>query len=123
MARFRNPRARSLKSRQRTVPRLPLSAQARARAFVIVHGGVGDRTRWKPLFPLFAPRLTVCAMDRRGHGASGDSRNYSLQNEAEDVAAVVKVGSIMLWTMFPSSLPRLSSISSSAAKAEFLTTG
>src|SRR6266853_2334593 len=56
---------------------------------VIVHGGVGDRSRWKPLFPLFAPRFTVCAIDRRGHGASGDSRDYSLQKEAEDVAAVV----------------------------------
>ena len=28
-------------------------------------------------------------MDRRGHGASGDSADYSLQEEAEDVAAVV----------------------------------
>jgi pimeloyl-ACP methyl ester carboxylesterase len=28
-------------------------------------------------------------MDRRGHGASGDSPDYSLQKEAEDVAAVV----------------------------------
>jgi len=28
-------------------------------------------------------------MDRRGHGASGDSTDYSLQKEAEDVAAVV----------------------------------
>jgi len=28
-------------------------------------------------------------MDRRGHGASGDSPQYSLQREAEDVAAVV----------------------------------
>ena len=28
-------------------------------------------------------------MDRRGHGASGDSPHYSLQREAEDVAAVV----------------------------------
>jgi pimeloyl-ACP methyl ester carboxylesterase len=27
-------------------------------------------------------------MDRRGHGASGDSPNYSLQREAEDVATV-----------------------------------
>jgi pimeloyl-ACP methyl ester carboxylesterase len=58
-------------------------------SLVIVHGGVGDHSRWKPLFPLFAPRFTVCAMDRRGHGASGDSQNYSLQKEAEDVAAVV----------------------------------
>ena len=56
---------------------------------VIVHGGSGDRSRWKPLFPFFASHFTVCAMDRRGHGASGDSVDYSLQKGAEDVAAVV----------------------------------
>jgi pimeloyl-ACP methyl ester carboxylesterase len=55
---------------------------------VIVHGGTGDRSRWKPLFPLFASYFTVCAMDRRGHGASGDSPDYALQKEVEDVAAV-----------------------------------
>src|SRR5438128_6383554 len=58
-------------------------------SLVIVHGGTGDRSRWTPLFPLFASRFTVCAMDRRGHGASGDSPDYSLQKEAEDVVAVV----------------------------------
>ena len=58
-------------------------------SLVVVHGGTGDRSRWTPLFPLFASRFTVCAMDRRGHGASGDSPDYSLQKEAEDVAAVV----------------------------------
>jgi pimeloyl-ACP methyl ester carboxylesterase len=41
------------------------------------------------MFPLLSSHLTVCAMDRRGHGASGDSPAYSLQKEAEDVAAVV----------------------------------
>lgn len=56
---------------------------------LIVHGGMGDHTQWKPLFPLLASRFTVCAMDRRGHGASGDSLEYALQREAEDVAAVV----------------------------------
>jgi pimeloyl-ACP methyl ester carboxylesterase len=55
---------------------------------VIVHGGIGDRGRWKPLFPFLASHFTVCAMDRRGRGASGDSADYSLQKEAEDVAAV-----------------------------------
>jgi pimeloyl-ACP methyl ester carboxylesterase len=55
---------------------------------VIVHGGTGDRTRWKPLFPLFASHFTVCAMDRRGHGASSDSPDYSLEKEVEDVVAV-----------------------------------
>src|SRR2546421_10887739 len=56
---------------------------------LIVHGGIGDRSRWKPLFPLFAPHFTVCAMDRRGHGESGDSSEYTLQKGAEDVEAVV----------------------------------
>ena len=58
-------------------------------SLVIVHGGTGDRSRWTPLFPLFASSFRVCAMDRRGHGASGDSPHYSLQREVEDVAAVV----------------------------------
>lgn len=57
---------------------------------VIVHGGVGDRSRWTPMFPLLSSRWTVCAMDRRGHGESGDSPDYSLRKEAEDVAAVVE---------------------------------
>jgi pimeloyl-ACP methyl ester carboxylesterase len=56
---------------------------------VFVHGGVGDRTRWTPMFPLLSSQFTVCAMDRRGHGLSADSGDYSLQKEAEDVAAVV----------------------------------
>jgi len=41
------------------------------------------------MFPLLSSRFTVCAMDRRGRGASGDSSDYSLQKEAEDVAAVI----------------------------------
>ncbi|HEY3175180.1 MAG TPA: alpha/beta fold hydrolase [Candidatus Polarisedimenticolia bacterium] len=58
-------------------------------SLVIVHGGIGDRTRWTPMFPLLSSRFTVCAMDRRGHGASGDSPGYTIQKEAEDIAAVV----------------------------------
>lgn len=56
---------------------------------IIVHGGIGDRTRWTPMFSLLSSHFTVCAMDRRGHGLSADSPAYSLQKEAEDVAAVV----------------------------------
>lgn len=40
------------------------------------------------MFALLSSHFTVCAMDRRGHGLSGDSPDYSLQKEAEDVAAV-----------------------------------
>jgi pimeloyl-ACP methyl ester carboxylesterase len=58
-------------------------------SLVIVHGGAGDRTRWTPLFPLLASKFRVCAMDRRAHGASGDTLPYSLQKEVEDVVAVV----------------------------------
>lgn len=56
---------------------------------LVVHGGTGDRRRWEPLFPLFAPHFTVCAMDRRGHGESEAGSNHSLQKEFEDVVAVV----------------------------------
>lgn len=59
-------------------------------SLVIVHGGTGDRRRWTPLFPLLAPHFRVCAMDRRAHGASGDSPAYSLQKEIDDVVAVVE---------------------------------
>src|SRR6478735_2708297 len=55
-------------------------------SLVIVHGGTGDRTRWRPLL---ASKFRVCAMDRRAHGASGDTLPYSLQKEVEDVVAVV----------------------------------
>jgi pimeloyl-ACP methyl ester carboxylesterase len=56
---------------------------------LFVHGGVGDRTRWTSMFPLLSSKLTACAMDRRGRGASGDAPDYSLSKEAEDLAAVV----------------------------------
>jgi pimeloyl-ACP methyl ester carboxylesterase len=58
-------------------------------SLVIVHGGTGDRSRWTPLLPLLASKFRVCAMDRRAHGASGDTLPYSLQKEVEDVVAVV----------------------------------
>jgi pimeloyl-ACP methyl ester carboxylesterase len=78
----------TLKSRDNTS--IAVECAGTGPSLAIVHGGIGDRTRWKPLFPLFARHFTVCAMDRRGHGASGDSADYSLQRGAEDVAAVVK---------------------------------
>ena len=34
-------------------------------------------------------QFTVYAMDRRGRGGSGDSADYELRREAEDVAAVI----------------------------------
>jgi len=56
---------------------------------LMVHGGIGDRTRWTPMLPLLAPRFTACAMDRRGHGESSDGPSYSMAKEADDIIAVV----------------------------------
>ena len=56
---------------------------------VLVHGVAADHSRWKPLLPYLEPHVSVQAMDRRGRGASGDASAYTLEREAEDVAAVV----------------------------------
>jgi pimeloyl-ACP methyl ester carboxylesterase len=69
--------------------RIAVDCTGKGPGLLIVHGGTGDRSRWKPLLPLFASHFTVCAMDRRGHGASEAGSNYSLRKEPEDVAAVV----------------------------------
>ena len=58
-------------------------------SMLIVHGGSGDRKRWRPLLSLFASRFYACAMDRRGHGESIDTTKYQLKKEFEDVEAVV----------------------------------
>jgi pimeloyl-ACP methyl ester carboxylesterase len=74
-------------SKDRT--RIAVECAGTGPTLLFVHGGVGGRTRWTPMFPLLTSKFTVCAMDRRGRGASGDSPDYSLLKEAEDVAAVV----------------------------------
>ncbi len=56
---------------------------------LLVHGGLGDHTRWSELLPELTPYRRVHAMDRRGRGVSGDGPEYSPQREFEDVAAVV----------------------------------
>jgi pimeloyl-ACP methyl ester carboxylesterase len=67
---------------------IALECEGNGPTLILVHGGVGDRTRWTPMLPLLSSRFTACAMDRRGRGESGDSPAYSLTKEAEDVAAV-----------------------------------
>ncbi len=55
---------------------------------VLVHGTAADHNRWAPVLPAFEERFAVCAVDRRGRGGSGDSDDYAIQQEFEDVAAV-----------------------------------
>ena len=56
---------------------------------VLVHGTSADHSRWTPVLPAFEQHFTVYAVDRRGRGGSGDSENYAIEREFEDVAAVV----------------------------------
>jgi pimeloyl-ACP methyl ester carboxylesterase len=57
---------------------------------VLIHGTAADHGRWRPVLPAFEERFTVCAVDRRGRGGSGDSDDYAIEREFEDVAAVVE---------------------------------
>lgn len=59
-------------------------------ALVLVHGTTADHSRWNPIIPYFEDQFTVYAVDRRGRNMSGDSPEYSLYKEAEDIAAVVE---------------------------------
>ncbi|WP_255197944.1 alpha/beta fold hydrolase [Halorarius litoreus] len=56
---------------------------------VLVHGTTADHTRWEPVLRPLEERFTVYAMDRRGRGESGDTTEYDLKQEFDDVAAVV----------------------------------
>ncbi len=55
---------------------------------LMVHGIATDGTRWEPLLPMLKPHFQIYMMDRRGHGASGDTPPYAIEREFEDVAAV-----------------------------------
>jgi pimeloyl-ACP methyl ester carboxylesterase len=58
---------------------------------VLVHGAGSARWAFATLRPLLEAHFTVIAVDRRGRGDSGDgSGSYALEDEFEDVAAVVR---------------------------------
>ncbi len=57
---------------------------------LLVHGTTADHSRWSTISPQFERDFTVYAMDRRGRGMSGDSPVYTIQREAEDIAAVAE---------------------------------
>jgi pimeloyl-ACP methyl ester carboxylesterase len=56
---------------------------------VLVHGTAADHGRWAPVLPAFEEHFTICAVDRRGRGGSGDSEDYAIEREFEDISAVV----------------------------------
>jgi pimeloyl-ACP methyl ester carboxylesterase len=70
-------------------PREPASKPARP-PLLLVHGATADHTTWRAVGPRFAASRRVFAMDRRGRGASGDSADYSIDMEFDDVASVAR---------------------------------
>lgn len=57
---------------------------------LLIHGTSGDHSGWTLLSAELESHFQVWTMDRRGRGDSGDNAVYSLQHEAEDIAAVVQ---------------------------------
>jgi pimeloyl-ACP methyl ester carboxylesterase len=56
---------------------------------VLVHGTSADHTRWAPVSAALETQTTTYAIDRRGRGASTDGREYTIESEFDDVAAVI----------------------------------
>lgn len=56
---------------------------------VLIHGTSSDHTTaWPFVLPVLKERFAVYAVDRRGRGESGDSEDYAIEREFEDIAAV-----------------------------------
>lgn len=58
------------------------------RPLVVVSGALFARQLWRNVIAQLADR-TVCVIDRRGRGNSGDSPHYAPEREVEDVLAVL----------------------------------
>lgn len=66
---------------------------------VMVHGTSTDHTSFRFLTPLLENHFTIHIVDRRGRGKSGDSEEYSIEREFNDIAAVANSieGSVSLF--------------------------
>lgn len=56
---------------------------------VMVHGTISSHATWSPVLPALEQQFTVYALDRRGRGESGDSADYAIEREFEDIASLV----------------------------------
>ncbi|HSE10663.1 MAG TPA: alpha/beta hydrolase [Nocardioidaceae bacterium] len=69
--------------------RIAVFVSGQGRPLVLVPGTTADHTTWRLVLPHLEPHVAVHAVDRRGRGSSGDGPTYSLEQEFEDIAAVV----------------------------------
>jgi pimeloyl-ACP methyl ester carboxylesterase len=59
------------------------------RPLVLVHGISATSARWQAVVSGLAEHFTVYAVNRRGRGKSGDSGQYTIEREYEDLVAVI----------------------------------
>src|SRR5262249_34444652 len=68
---------------------------------IFVRGAPGHRAMGPspPLARLLAESFTVFTYDRRGRGASGDTKPYAVEREIEDLQALIRAagGSVFVW--------------------------
>ena len=69
--------------------RIAVTITGSGRPLVISPGALNSAADWQLLADALAPHLTTYAVDRRGHGASGDAPDHRLEREQEDIAAVL----------------------------------
>lgn len=60
---------------------------------LFVHGSATLGADWLLVLPLLRDRFKIVVMDRRGRGKSEDGRDYAMEQEAEDVLAVLDAAS------------------------------
>jgi len=56
---------------------------------ILIGGAFNDRSTVAGLAAVLAPEFTAVIYDRRGRGDSGDSPDYAVEREVEDLAAVI----------------------------------
>ena len=70
---------------------LSYSVEGSGPPLVLVHGSFSDHaTNWTFVAPLFRRRFTVYSVARRGRGATAATDGHTLEQEAQDVADVVR---------------------------------
>lgn len=58
-------------------------------SLLIIGGALADHYTYAPLADALASHFTVCTLDRRGRGRSGDTLPYAPEREVEDITAVM----------------------------------
>jgi pimeloyl-ACP methyl ester carboxylesterase len=70
---------------------IAVTVTGQGRPLVVAPGSLSTASDWQSLADVLAPHVTTYAVDRRGHGASGDHPDYSIECEQQDIAAVLEL--------------------------------